>query len=62
MIITIQFVTDTNISKFYISEFMMIRVKMSEIQTLAKRERRVKIWSNKQVIHPNFECKLKLKL
>ena len=62
MIITIKFVADTNILKFHISEFMMMRVKMSEIQTLAKTERRVKIWSNKQVIHPNFECKLKLKL
>ena len=62
MIITIQSMTNTNILKFHVLEFMTVRVKMSEILTLAKTERRVESWSNKQVIHPNFECKLKLKL
>lgn len=34
-------------------------VRLSDARKLTKTERRVENWSNKQVIHPNFECKLR---
>ena len=37
----------------------MMGVRLSDAQKLTKTERKAENWSNKQVIHPNFECKLR---